>query len=316
MKRIAKEPEAPIKLYKVLTADGHSPYITAYSWSLPTQNADGRWTPGAWHEEPPSVFDKGHGLHITPEVSRYWPRDTCVAYECEAEGYREDPSTNCHVVALKVRLLRPVPSEEAMRVGREWSAGIYARRAKAGQKERLDCAREAAVRRKSETDAARAAGVASPALEAFRLLVELTPTESWRDANSCRHDALRYATEYLRFDPGDVAAIYDGFRGSYWFGCGSGSDERLYALAIEKGNLSACVAWEHFFGRKPWWYAGSDGKRARLHVGAQVWINGVWHKVTSFRDEYINAVRDSDRKVVKLAREQLAPKTSKVKVAA
>jgi len=163
---------------------------------------------------------------------------------------------------------------------------------------------------KAGEDAARRKGVESPALTAFRLLVELTPTESWRDVNGCRFDALRYATAWLRFDPSDVVTIYNEFRGSRWFGEGSGSDERLYTLAIEKRNKSACVAWEHFFGRKPWWGTARDGKRDRLHVGAQTRLNGVWYRVTSFRENHINAVCESDGRVVKLTREQLAPKAT------
>jgi len=249
-------------LYKVLTADGHSPYITAYAWSLPTQNADGSWTPGAWHEEPASVFDLGHGLHITPAPDHYWPRNTCVAYECEASGYREDPLTDHHVVALRVRLLRPVSMEEA---------------------------REAATKARANEAARAAAGVESPALTAFRLLVELTPTESWRDVNSCRFDALAYATEYLRFDPSDVKTIYNEFRGSYWFGCGSGADERLYERAVKKGNVSACVAWEKFFGRKPWIGDTSEGKRERLAVDIKIRWEGVWCFITSMSDEKLIA---------------------------
>jgi hypothetical protein len=105
MAKKAKKVEAApaIKLYKVLTADGHSPYITAYAWSLPTDNGDGTWTPGAWHEEPASVLKAGRGLHITPSPRTYWPQSTCVAYECEASGYRENPEENSHVVATRVR---------------------------------------------------------------------------------------------------------------------------------------------------------------------------------------------------------------------
>ncbi len=269
-------------LYKVLTADGHSPYITAYAWSLPTKNADGSWTPGAWHEEPASVFDRGHGLHITPAPGHYWPQNTCVAYECEASGYREDPLTDHHVVALRVRLLRPVSTEEAVKVSDAWNAARYANRAKAEQKRRLDKAREAATKTRANEAACMAAGVESPALTAFRLLVELTPTESWRDVNGCRLDALRYATKWLRFNPDDVGTIYNKFRGGYWFG--ENGAEYLYALAISCKNTSACAAWEKFLGRKPWWLSTADG-RTRLAVGADLTWQGYACEVTSFNDE-------------------------------
>lgn len=303
--RKTAKPSTAVQLYKVLTADGHSPYITAYAWSLPTQNEDGTWTPGAWHEEPASVFVRGHGLHVTPSPDHYTPHADCITYECEAEGYRENPEVDHHVVALRVRLLRPVPREEAERISREYDAGVYARREKARQKERLDKARESARRVKAGMDAARAEGVESPALTAFRMLVELTPAESWRDVNASRWEALKYATKYLRFDPEDVREIYRQFRGGFWFGAGSGSDERLYAVAVESGNKSACVAWEAYFRRKPWWHRAQDGKRERLYVGAQVRVNGAWHRVTSFRAEYVNAVGEDNKKVVKLTREDL-----------
>lgn len=313
--RTKKAAPAPLRLFKVLTADGHSAYITAYAWSLPEQAADGSWTPGAWHEEPPEVFDRGHGLHVSPSPSHYTPRSSCITYECEAEGYREDPQTSHHVVALRVRLLRPVSAEEAERASHEWDSGKWARIALADQKERLDRARTAARSAKANQDAARAAGVESPALTAFRLLVEVTPTESWREVNGCRYDALRYAIKWLRFDPADVTTIYREFGGAHWFGAGSGTDEHLYELAIEQGNKSACVAWEHYFGRKPWWRSAKGGTRERIHVGTQIRVGGVWHRITSFRADYLNAVRESDGRVVKLTREQIEPKRARAEEA-
>lgn len=303
---------ASVPLYKVLTADGHSPYITAYAWSLPTQREDGSWEPGAWHEEPASVLKQGRGLHISPSPTHYTPRRDCVTYACEASGYREDPLTDHHVVATRVRLLHPITAEEADRVSREWDANRNAQYELAKQKKRLDRARIAATKATADRVAARKKGVESPALTAFRLLVELTPTESWRDVNGCRYDALKYATEWLRFDAEDVSTIHREFVGGRWFG----SSEGLYALAIQRGNKSACVAWEHHFGRKPWWHRQSDGTRERLHVDARVHLGGAWHRITSFRADYLNTVRDSDGKVVKLTREQLDPNTSQRKVSA
>ena len=273
----------PIQLFKVLNAEGHSPYITAYAWSLPTDNGDGTFTPGAWHEEPASVFDKGHGLHVTPSPDRYWPNSGCVAYVCEAEGYREDPATESHVVALRVRLLRPIPTAEAQRISREYDAGIYARREKADQIERLArgraSARKAALRHAAEAEAGHAEGVESPALLAVRMLVELTPTASWRDANSCRHAALNYAVAYLAFDVDDVKTIHEEFKGHYWFG--ENGAENYYATAVACENESACVALEAFLGRKPWWIPTPDGRK-RLTLRSSLTWEGVSCKVTSF----------------------------------
>ncbi len=269
-----------IQLYKVLTKDGHSPYITAYAWSLPTKNADGSYTPGAWHEEPASALDAGRGLHVTPAPMRYRPRHDCIVYACEASGYREDPATDHHVVATKVRLLHPVTEEFAEKASYEYDAQASARHAKARNKERLDRARKVATAVATGNAAKRAAGVESPALLAFKMLVELTPAESWRDVNSCRRDALDYANSYLRFDPDDVTVILREYRGGYWLG--EGGAERFYGRAIAAKNLSACASWEKYLERKPWWGTDRDGDRARLSLGSRLDWQGRRCKITSF----------------------------------
>lgn len=297
-RKSATKTEPPIQLYKVLTADGHSPYIVAYAWSLPTKNADGTWTPGAWHEEPPTVLDIGHGLHITPCPMDYWPRLDSVAYECEAEGYREDPATGSHVVALKVRLLRPITRDAAQEVSQEWKAGRWARQSRARQKEHLDAARKVAAQAKADREAARKLGVDSPALASFRYLDAVTPTESWRDVNEARHAALRYATAYLRFDPDDVKTIVKEFRGSYWLG--EGGAEHLYGLAVIAKNASACASWEAYLGRKPWWRT-SQGERTRLSVGDSLMWDGLLVDVTSIDDAadvFVACAYTHSRKVV------------------
>lgn len=164
MKKAKIKPVAPVvTLYKVLTADGHSPYITAYAWSLPIDNGDGTWTPGAWHEEPARVLDEGRGLHVTPSPSTYWPRRDCIAYECEASGYRENPESDRHIVATRVRLLRPIGRDAATDISRKWGAEQNARYVKQRQKERLGRAREAAAAKKANIEAGRKAGVACDA---------------------------------------------------------------------------------------------------------------------------------------------------------
>lgn len=293
------------KLYKVLTSDGRSPYITTYAWSLPQGNGDGTWTPGAWHEEPAEVFDRGEGLHITPKPLGYWPRHDCVAYEVEAGGYREDPLTESHVVALRVRLMRPVTEEEARRASYEWDAESHARQLKEQQREQLDRAREAAAQHKGRKEAERREGCDSPAMIGFRTLVELTPTSSWRDVNGCRLAALQYAMQWLDFDPEDVSRIYRDFGGAYWFGA---DHEHLYARAVASENKSAAVAFEHFLGRKPWWHTTRLG-RERLCVGSTIVVDGMLWRVTSFHDDHLIAVgedKDGKGRRRKFTREQAA----------
>lgn len=295
MKKTKIKPVAPVvTLYKVLTADGHSPYITAYAWPLPIDNGDGTWTPGAWHEEPARVLDEGRGLHITPSPSAYWPRRDCIAYECEASGYRENPESDRHIVATRVRLLRPIGRDTAMDISHKWDAEQNARYVKQRQKERLDRAREAAAAKKANIEAGRKAGVASPAMLAFSTLVELTPpADSWRDVNSCRHDTFKHVVRYMRFDPGDVEAIYNKYGGGHWVG--EGGSESFYRSAISSGNVSACEAFEVYFRRKPWWTTDHDGNRKRLSLGDTIGWTGVECKITSFKgDESFTACAYKD----------------------
>ncbi len=288
----APQPAAPaLKLYKVLTADGRAPFVPDYRWSVPTPSGDGAFTLGEWHEEDASALC-AKGLHLTA-CPLDWTHgaDSCAFYEAEAEGVVGDPVADSKVIARRVRLVRPVTREEAERVSKAWREAADERRRaedvereKRRVRERLDRAREAAAVARKDDEARREAGIPSPALLAFKTLVELTPTASWRDVNGCRFDALAYATEYLDFDPEDVRTIHHEFGGGHWFGSGSGSDERLYRCAIEKQNTSACVAWERFFGRKPWWGADRKGNRQRLHVGAGLSWEGLRVEVTSFDD--------------------------------
>lgn len=153
-------------------------------------------------------------------------------------------------------------------------------------------------------------GVASPALTAFRMMVELTPEAPWRDVGGSRYNILKYATQYLDFDPEDVKTISSEFDGRYWRS--EFASETLYKLAIQSNNASACVAWETFLGRNPWWYLEhleheEHEKRSRAHVGSQVRVDEDWHTITSFREDYVNARRHTDSKMVRLTREQMAP---------
>lgn len=96
--------------YKVLVAR-RSCHGGDLAWSLPTQQPDGSWVPGDWHEVA-RVEPCKSGLHITATPAVWFvgerARD-CQLWQCEAEDVTtisEDKS-----VARRVRLLAPAPWE-------------------------------------------------------------------------------------------------------------------------------------------------------------------------------------------------------------
>lgn len=307
MKRAPQAPSAAPILYKALTADGHSPYITTYAWSLPVCGDDGVWTPGAWHAEPADLLSVGFkGLHLTPEPSAHgYGCAAGLVCAVEYEGVVGDPETDSQVVAARVRLTRVVPAAEWQGEERRWQSERHVRARRAEVKERLDVAREAATTATRNLAAERAAGIDSPGLLAFRMLIELTPADSWVDVNGSRRDALEYVVRRLRMNPDDVGTISKDYRGSYWLNA-----EGLYGEAIRAGNNSACVSLEKFLGRKPWWKPNHKGGRERLHVGSTVRVNDAWHTITSFRDDYLNAKREEGAKVYRITRDMLAGKAA------
>lgn len=100
---------------KATLADGSSP-VHALAWDLPTANADGTWTPGAWQRVGPGpVRYRGHGIHVcgSAEVA-YWTRHLrgrrLVAWVCEYQG---QVARGPHGLAARaVRLLRPWTGED------------------------------------------------------------------------------------------------------------------------------------------------------------------------------------------------------------
>lgn len=318
-------------LFKIVRANGEAPFVKGYIWSLPTDNGDGTWTPGTWHAHDGPEVKCGNGLHLTSTPSEWINRDGgLVCYVAEAEEVTGDPLSEDKVIARRARLMRLASAEEMNAANASWDAGRserYAREEERRHKEHEQRAIESAKakakeqgeRLKKAAEIARAtakneadAGVESPALMAFRTLVELGSCDSWADVNSSRRSALSHCVWFLRFNAGDVGTINKDFRGSYWLDA-----ESLYSTAITAGNTSACVSLEKFLGRKPWWLTG-HGKRERLHVGASLRLNGEWLRVTSFRHEYINAVRTDEGAssgVVKIRREDLAPPKTAVATA-
>ena len=63
-----------IRLPSCDTASGHAPIHGTTEYSLPTQAADGTWTPGAWHRvEAGAVEYRAHGVHVCmPAQLGYW----------------------------------------------------------------------------------------------------------------------------------------------------------------------------------------------------------------------------------------------------
>lgn len=315
----------PTRLFKVLTVDGVSPQQTHYKWTLPTQRPDGTWEPSPWHEAGPNtetVYPGRWGLHVTAAVDYYSVSDGRIAYEAEVAGESREHDDGYHhqVAAERVRLLRPVEWKDACDAGARRRKAAQEARLAEKAKARMDEIRGDAIRAAAAKKAMRDAGVPSPALHAMRTLAELTPRPSWRTINASRGQALAYATRWLKFDPEDVCTIAKELRGSHWIGADGG--ESYYHIAVDAGNTSACVAWERYIGRKPWWYrSGYDRKRERVYLGMQVYVDRVWYRITSFRDEYANAVDEgrptpeNKGKVVRLTREMLDPPATGAEVA-
>lgn len=83
--------------------------------SLPTQNSDGSWTAGQWHNR--DDYDKysrtrRSGIRVTHEPAALW-RENSECYEVECEGHLMD----AHQAFLysKVRLLRKLTAEELVK---------------------------------------------------------------------------------------------------------------------------------------------------------------------------------------------------------
>ena len=103
------------RLYKTLR-DGKSWHGGEHTWSLPTQGADGEWTPGEWTPRvAPEVCEKG--WHLTTEPARWWSADAGVAcYLAEHDGAVSGNGGD-KVSCERVRLLRPLTEDELAAVG-------------------------------------------------------------------------------------------------------------------------------------------------------------------------------------------------------
>lgn len=95
------------------------------------------------------------------------------------------------------------------------------------------------------------------------------------------NDALRKALTStiiagMLFDLDDVKNIASTFAGGYWFSDDNG--EWLFRVAVENNNTSACVSYENYRKRKPFFFEGQ-----RIYVQRQFyWYDkkGVGHRLT------------------------------------
>jgi hypothetical protein len=117
--------------YKVLDSQGRSCDGGDYTWSLPTQAADGTWTPGAWAEIPAhqSIQLCRSGFHLTadPVAGGWYQHHECgrVIWVAEYEGDVAGPVENGDKIACRrVRLVRGVNAADLVAI-RIVSSGVH-----------------------------------------------------------------------------------------------------------------------------------------------------------------------------------------------
>lgn len=125
----------------------------------------------------------------------------------------------------------------------------------------------------------------SPALQFITHAWDSIPHSSWQRLNSGMYSALSNAVgSGMKFAPNDLKTIANDFRSHYWMGDGEG----LYAAACggKRGdyNLSAAIAFETKWGRKPWLWSEDSKTPKRLHVGERFTWQGHFVTITSFDD--------------------------------
>lgn len=104
---------------KALTLAASSPIHGDLAWSLPTQGADGSWTPGAWQAVKGAVEYRANGLHVCGcDQVAYWkqlvrrvrPGLRTKVWVVEYDGRT---SIGAHgFAARRVRLVRPWDGRE------------------------------------------------------------------------------------------------------------------------------------------------------------------------------------------------------------
>lgn len=125
----------------------------------------------------------------------------------------------------------------------------------------------------------------SPALQFVRLLYregQQATDHSWTRLNAALSEATAVAIRGgLCFDLGDFKAFYSDLNAGYWIGS---HPSGFYRLACEYGNLSACKAYEHCYGFKPYELEGQ-----RVFVGHDFNWNGERVTCTSISKESLVA---------------------------
>ncbi len=122
--------QQPQPLYKVLR-DGQSIHGDL-TWSLPTQQPDGTWVPGDWHEVSGRIVVCSRGLHLTTDPQR-WMQSGATVYLAEGAGASDAEGDK--IAFARARLLRPLTDDElaALRIfvsgahqvsdGAAWASG-------------------------------------------------------------------------------------------------------------------------------------------------------------------------------------------------
>ncbi len=113
---------------------------------------------------------------------------------------------------------------------------------------------------------------------------------SWTKFNTALYEALCLAIESrMKFARTDFGTIYNACAGSYWFGSdhdGQYMGERFYTVACMGGNLSACLAFEHWRGRGPYWWMGK-----RLYVGGDIYGRGCGFPWDGYEHVLVSTIR-------------------------
>ena len=112
-----------MKYYKVLN-DGKSCNGGEYTWSLPTKNDDGTWTPGEWTkpvEGELEACENGYHLADETQLARWLHKDI---YEAEGDEMLLAPDDKEKWVCRRARLLRKVETwnDKTARLFAVWCA--------------------------------------------------------------------------------------------------------------------------------------------------------------------------------------------------
>lgn len=105
----------------------------------------------------------------------------------------------------------------------------------------------------------------SPAYELLAHVWEHTRGGSWLVLNQSMHSAMMLAISAgMKFDKNDFSKFRSDFRLGYWLG--EDPERNVYADACRVKSTSACIAWENYRKRKPFFLGAGN----RLHVGSHM----------------------------------------------